>query len=85
MASLDELLRLVAIFGREALIAKVDFKAAYKLIGLNDRSICLYCIRCPVTGNVYAFTIDVFGAASSYAMYDRSTRSRSRIRNKIDV
>lgn len=84
MASLDELLRLVAIFGREALIAKVDFKAAYKLIGLNDRSICLYCIRCPVTGNVYA-TIDVFGAASSYAMYDRSTRSRSRIRNKIDV
>lgn len=74
MASLDELLRLVAIFGREALIAKVDFKAAYKLIGLNDRSIGLYCIRCPVTGNVYASTTDVFGAASSYAMYDLPAR-----------
>ena len=71
----EEFMRLIALIGRGALIASVDFSAAYKDIQIAESDLGLFAFKENGSSDVLISRTNIFGGINSFAMYDIPARA----------
>lgn len=75
MPGAQDAMRLVRLFGRKAILGKLDFKSAYEHVSICEKDRGLLGMVCPATGRKLVSVVNIFGGRSSFAMFDLVART----------